>query len=349
MLEQLRKFITALVFALFGLIGPAGAASPQPTQVKAEAPDSYVVVKGDTLWGISGRFTNDPWRWPALWDLNKDQIKNPHLIYPGDVIRLDRLSGRLSIASGSKEPNRLSPRIRDEGTTDKPIPSIPPAIIEPFLTRPLVVEPGGLDKAPTIVGTEDDRVAMSAGERVYVRGLSDASAKSWFVYRQGDALIDPDTNQTLGFEAKYLGTAVVLASGEPATVRLSHTIQEVTKGDKLIAIGKPQLVTYAPHAPATFIKGRVISIHTAGGRLAEAGQGAIVALNRGRADGIDVGHVLALYTQSRTVKVADSGSMQTPEERYGLVFVFRVFDRVAYAIVMKIGRPLSNLDVVQTP
>jgi hypothetical protein len=349
MLEQLRKFITALVFTLFGLIGPAWAASPQPTQVKAEAPDSYVVVKGDTLWGISGRFTNDPWRWPELWDLNKDQIKNPHLIYPGDVIRLDRLSGRLSIAGGSKDPNRLSPRIRDEGTTDQPIPSIPPSIIEPFLTRPLLVEPGGLDKAPTIVDTEGGRVALAAGNRAYVRGLGDASTSSWYVYRQGDALVDPDSNLTLGFEAKYLGTADVIAKGEVATIELTHTVQEVAKGDKLIAVGKPQPVTYAPHAPATFIKGRILAIHSAGGRFAEAGQGAIVALNRGQADGIEMGHVLALYSQSRAVKVADGGTVHTPEERYGLVFVFRVFERVSYAIVMKIGRPVNTLDIVQTP
>jgi len=348
MLEQLRKFITALVFALAGLVGLAGAASPQPAQIKASAPDSYVVVKGDTLWSIAGRFTSQPWRWPALWDLNKDQIKNPHLIYPGDVIRLDRLRGRLSIAGG-KDPNRLSPRIRDEGSTDKAIPSIPPSVIEPFLTRPLVVEPGGLEKAPTIVGTEDDRVAIVAGMRAYVRGLGDAPAESWYVYRQGDALVDPDTDQTLGYEAKFLGTADLAATGEVATVKLTSTVQEVSKDDKLIPIGKPLPIAYAPHAPATFIKGRVLAVHRSGGRYAEAGQGAIVALNRGQADGIEVGHVLALYTQSRTVKIADGGTVQTPEERYGLVFVFRVFDRVAYAIVMKIGRPLNNLDIVQTP
>ncbi len=348
MLEQLRNFITALVFGLAGLVGLAGAASPQPAQIKASAPDSYVVVKGDTLWGIAGRFTSDPWRWPALWDLNKDQIKNPHLIYPGDVIRLDRLRGRLSIA-GRKDPNRLSPRIRDEGSTDQAIPSIPPSVIEPFLTRPLVVEPGGLEKAPTVVGTEDDRVAIVAGMRAYVRGLGDAPAESWYVYRQGDALVDPDTDQTLGYEAKFLGTADLAATGEVATVKLTSTVQEVSKDDKLIPIGKPLPIAYAPHAPATFIKGRVIAVHRSGGRYAEAGQGAIVALNRGQADGIEVGHVLALYTQSRTVKIADGGTVQTPEERYGLVFVFRVFDRVSYAIVMKIGRPLNNLDIVQTP
>lgn len=350
MFTQLGKSITALAFALAGLsAGAALAAPPGPAMVKADAPDSYTVVKGDTLWAISGRFTDSPWRWPELWDMNKDQIKNPHLIYPGEVIRLDRLSGRLSIA-GRSDPNRLSPRIRDEGSTDKAIPSIPASMIEPFLSRPLVVEPGGLDLAPTIVATEDNRVVISAGSRAYVSGMASGKADSaWYIYRPGKALIDPDTDHTLGFEAKYLGTARQLRTGDPATVELTSTTEEVATGDKLIPVGKPEIPTYAPHAPATFVKGRVISVYGSRGRLFEEGQGAIVTLNRGASDGLEVGHVLALYTQSQEIKVADGGSMQTPEERYGLVFVFRVFERVSYALVMKISRPLNTLDIVQTP
>jgi len=350
MFKQLGKSITALAFAFAGLAaGTAEAAPPRPAMVKADAPDSYVVVKGDTLWDIAGRFTNSPWRWPELWDLNKEQIKNPHLIYPGDVIRLDRLSGRLSIA-GRRDTDRLSPRIRDEGSTDKAIPSIPASIIEPWLSRPLVVEPDGLEHAPTIVATEENRVVIAAGNRAYVAGMAQSKPDSgWYIYRQGKALVDPDSEQTLGFEAVYLGTARQLRAGDPATVELTSATEEVGKGDKLIPIGKPEVITYAPHAPATFLKGRVISIYGARGRLAEEGQSAIVALNRGAADGLEIGHVLALYTQSNAVKVADGGTLQTPEERYGLVFVFRVFERVSYALVMKVSRPVNNFDIVQTP
>jgi len=350
MFKQLGKSITALAFAFASLTaGTAGAAPPRSAMVKADAPDSYTVVKGDTLWDIAGRFTDTPWRWPELWDLNKDQIKNPHLIYPGDVIRLDRLSGRLSIA-GLRDPNRLSPRIRDEGSTDKAIPSIPASIIEPWLSRPLVVEPQGLEHAPTIVATEENRVVIATGHRAYVSGMAQSKPDSgWYIYRQGRALVDPDSEQTLGFEAVYLGTARQLRAGDPATVELTSAKEEVGKGDKLIPIGKPEVITYAPHAPATFLKGRVMSIYGARGRLAEEGQGAIVALNRGASDGLEIGHVLALYSQSRPVKVADGSTLQTPEERYGLVFVFRVFERVSYALVMKISRPVNNLDVVQTP
>ncbi len=350
MFKQLGKSITALAFAFGGLAAlTAGAAPPKSAVVKADAPDSYTVVKGDTLWGIAGRFTDTPWRWPELWNLNQEQIKNPHLIYPGDVIRLDRLSGRLSIA-GQRDPNRLSPRIRDEGSTEKAIPSIPASIIEPWLSRPLVVEPDGLDKAPTIVATEENRVVIAAGNRAYVSGMTEGKPDSgWYIYRKGKALVDPDTEQTLGFEAMYLGTATQLRAGDPATVQLTSTTEEVGRGDKLIPIGKPEVLTYAPHAPTTFVKGRVISIYGARGRLAEEGQSAIVALNRGAANGLEVGHVLALYSQSSPVKVAGGGTMQIPEERYGLVFVFRVFERVSYALVMKVSRPVNNLDIVQTP
>ena len=350
MFKQLGKSITALVFASAGLVAAtAGAETSKPAMVKADAPDTYTVVKGDTLWDIAGRFTDAPWRWPELWDLNKEQIKNPHLIYPGDVIRLDRLTGRLSIA-GRRDPQRLSPRVRDEGSTEKAIPSIPASIIEPWLSRPLVVEPDGLENAPTIVATEDNRVVISAGNRAYVTGMAQSKPDSgWYIYRQGKALVDPDTEQTLGFEAMYLGTARQLRAGDPATVELTSATEEVGRGDKLIPIGKPEIVTYAPHAPATFVKGRVISIYGARGRLAEEGQSAIVALNRGAADGLEVGHVLALHTQSSTVKVAGGGTIQTPEERYGLVFVFRVFERVAYALVMKISHPVNNFDIVTTP
>jgi len=353
MFSQLGKSITALVFALAGLTaGVSGAAPPkQGSAVKADAPDQYVVVKGDTLWDIAGRFTDAPWRWPELWDINKDHIKDPHWIYPGDIIKLDRLSGRLSIAGrrgGGTE--RLSPRIRDEGTTEKPIPAISHSVIDPFLSRPLVVEADGLEKAPTIVATQNDRVVVSAGDRAYVTGIADSKTdSSWYVYRQGKALIDPDTEQTLGFEALYLGTARQIGTGDPATVELTSSTEEITKGDKLIPVGKPQIVDYVPHAPATFVKGRVISIYGYRGRLAEEGQNAVVALNRGAADGIEVGHVLALYTQSRPIKVSGGGSLQTPEERYGLVFVFRVFEHVSYALVMKISRPVNNLDIVETP
>jgi hypothetical protein len=330
----------------------AWAQAPRtPLALKADAPDRYVVVPGDTLWRIAERFTDSPWRWPELWNLNKDQIRNPHRIYPGNVIVLDRARAQLALA----ETRRLSPRVRAESTAREAIPSIPPQAIEPFLSRPLLVEPDGLDKAPTIVATEESRVVVGNGGRAFVRGLAGSSEETWYLYRRGSALVDPDTNTTVGYEAIYLGTARVARRGETSTIEMTTVTQEIGVGDRLVPAGKPQPVNYAPHAPQAAIQGRVISIYGGVGRVGEAGPQAVVALNRGKADGLELGHVLALYRSAGEVadaskpKDAPDRMMALPEERYGLVFVFRVFERVSYALVMQLGRPVKPLDVVRNP
>jgi hypothetical protein len=385
--DQLRKSITALVFALSGLAPSVALAQvppiPQtPMAFKADAPDRYVVVRGDTLWGISERFTDSPWRWPEIWNFNREQIRNPHWIYPGDVIVLDRVSGTLSIAGADGKPAtpgeprdpagrpearpdlgvgsavgtvKLSPRVRAESTARDAIPSIPPSAIEPFLSRPLIIEPDGLDNAPTIIATEDNRVIIEAGNQAYVRGMGDSKEENWFIYRRGKVLVDPDTNVTLGYEAIYLGTARVTRAGDPATVRLTTVTQEVGTGDKLLPAGVPEVPKYAPHAPAVFMRGRVIGIYGGLGKVGEAGPQQIITLNRGRSDGVEVGHVFALYRPGPLIADASvktggkPATFKLPDERYGLAFVFRIYDRVSYALVMRISKPVNPLDVVQTP
>lgn len=359
MVQQVRKSITALV--LFVASGLAGAQAPQaPLTLKPDAPDRYVVVPGDTLWGISSRYTDSPWRWPELWGMNRDQIRNPHLIYPGNVLLLDRVRGRLTIAGGeaggaAAGTVRLSPRARSEEIAREGIPAIPANVIEPFLTRPLVVEPDGLDKAPTIVATQSDRVLISSGNTAYVRGISGPAKDGYYVYRKGGPLVDPETKQTLAYEAIYLGTAQMTRPGDPATVVLNSSVQEIGAGDKLVPVAKLPAPNYAPHAPVKNIRGRVISIYGGVGRVGEAGRHSIVTLNRGRADGLEIGHVLALYSADQTVRDttkpagAPDALIKLPEERYGLVFIFRVFERVSYALVMDAERPVNPADVVQTP
>jgi len=349
--QQWRKSITTLAFVLIGVVsaGASAQAPKTPMAMKPDAPDRYVVVPGDTLWSIAQRYTDSPWRWPELWNLNKDQIKNPHRIYPGNVIVLDRASGRLALSSGTV---KLSPKVRAESTAQTAIPSIPPAIIEPFLTRPLVIEPDGLDNAPTIVAAEESRVILESGNRAFVRGIGDSRETTWYVYRRGVPLVDPDTKTTLGYEAIYLGTARVVRAGEPAIIQLTSVTREVGVGDKLVAAGKPQVPTYAPHAPSSQIRGRIMSLGTA---LPEAGNQTVIAINRGRSQGLEVGHVLALYRPGATVAERNRpvGSSQSPltlpDERYGIAFVFRVFDKVSYALVMSISKPVNNLDLVQNP
>jgi len=257
-----------------------------------------------------------------------------------------------SVPSGAV---KIGPRIRAESLARQEIPSIPPSAIEPFLSRPLVIEPDGLEKGPTIIATQSDRVLLSTGNAAYVRGIGKSKDDTWYVYRKGNPLVDPDTNQTLAYEAVYLGTAQLTRPGEPATVTLTDTVLEVGAGDKLVAAGRPQSVNYAPRAPNSQIKGRVIAIYGGVGKVGEAGPQQVISINRGKSNGLEVGHVLALYNLGGTVRDTSksagdaSARLQLPDERAGLAFVFRVFDRVSYALIMQASKPVAPLDVVQTP
>ena len=351
MQQQWRKSITTLAFVLFSAAsaGALAQAPQSPLAMKPDAPDRYTVVPGDTLWSIAQRFTDSPWRWPELWNMNKDDIKNPHRIYPGNVIVLDRAKGQLAVASDTV---KLSPRVRAESTARTVIPSIPPSAIEPFLVRPLVIEYDGLDRAPTIVAAEESRVVLESGNRAFVRGMGDSKETTWFVYRRGPALVEPDSKTILGYEAIYLGTARLTRAGEPAVVQLTSVTQEVGIGDRLIPAGKPEVPSYAPRAPNSPVQGRVISIYGGGTRLGEAGSGTVISVNLGKAQGMEVGHVVALYRPGAVVAergASGANALKLPNDRYGLAFVFRVFDRVSYALVMNINKPVNTLDLVQNP
>lgn len=370
----MRKFIIVAMLAAALAATPLMAQQRADARLQDNAPDRYVVVPGDTLWGIAAKFLKDPWRWPEMWRLNQEEIKNPHLIYPGEVIVLDRSGSRPELRIEMGETVKLSPRVRVEDTSRLAVPSIPPRVIEPFLSRPLVIEPDGLEYAPRIVAAQADRVFLGAGDVAYVRGITDAKRDSlWQIYRPGKALVDPETQTTLGYEAIFLGDGRVTKAGDPATIVIFGAQQEIGKGDRLIAAGPLVLKSYAPHAPGKLIQGRIIA--TRGG-LGETGPQNVVTLNRGKNDGLEPGHVLALSRLGRTLeenvprKVRDTRNVpwysmtmgeifnsrssdrettKLPDERYGLVFVFRTFDRVSYALVMSASRAVQSDDVVTTP
>jgi LysM repeat protein len=342
-----RSTFIALMFAL---CAPAFAQSP--VQIKENAPDRYIVEKGDTLWGISGKFLKEPWRWPEIWKLNEEQIKNPNRIYPGNVIVLDR-SGSEAQLRLMGDTVKLTPRVRSEATSSA-IPSIPSSIIEPFLAQPLVIEQDGMERAPRVVATEDGRVNIGPGGIAYVSGIADSKVTAWQFYRPGKALVDPETQKTLGYEAVFLGSGTVEKTGDPTSIRISSARQEIGRGDRLVAIAPPQANDYLPHAPKNALSGRVLAVY---GGLREAGRNSIITLNRGARDGIENGHVLALYRLGKTVDetVPDRGGVKVvntvklPDERYGLVFVFRTFEQVSYALVMESSRSVTTNDVVQKP
>jgi hypothetical protein len=330
-------------------------------QVRSDAPERYTVQPGDTLWDISARFLNTPWRWPELWRMNKAAIKNPHLIYPGNVVAMKLgPDGKPMLVlekgeSGAGRVVKLSPRVRKQALADGAIPSIAPSAIDPFLTRPLVVDESQLSRSPVIVATEENRVLVGAGNVAYVEGIQDDKQLDWQIYRPGRALRDPDNNQVIGYEAVFLGEAQVTRPGDPSTVEIVHSKMEINKRDRLVPTQEELIFAYVPRAPEQPIKARIMSAYEA---VAELGQGQIVVINKGARDGLERGHVLATYRHGERVKsilkeegrwLNNTETVKLPDEPTGLLFVFRTFDRVAYALVVKSERPLHVGDDVRNP
>lgn len=331
------------------LSSPALAQSSQPLELAAGAPDRHVVVPGDSLWSISALFLKQPYRWPEIWRLNQEQIKNPQRIYPGQVILLVQNDNRpqLQIADTINNTVKVEPHIYSE-TNRREIPSIPQQAIEPFLSEPLIAETANLDSAPRIVATQEDRVNLGKGDLAYVTGLKD-KAPLWQIYRPGKALVDPENNEILGHEAFYLGSARIVRAGEPATVEILASRQEIGRGDRLLPATRPDIISYVPHAPDRPISGRIVSIY---GSVNEGGRHSIVTLSRGQRDGLEVGHVLALSRTGAEIDNWHEGKKETyrlPDEAYGLLFVFRVFDRLSYALVMNVTRSVAVGDIVANP
>jgi len=341
-------------------------------QLKENAPDRYTVVKGDTLWDISAKFFQDPWKWPQIWGYNKDTIKDPHWIYPGNVVYLDHNTNTLKIgestaatdttntgaeiAANIESPStapptsdavKLSPHARVLQGQSEAIPTISLKVIGPFLGRPLVIGDNELTGAPKLVGTYEQRQLLGAGDIAYAKGVSKDRGERWQIYRPSVTFVDPDTKEVLGHEVFYLGDASVEQFDDISTLRITRSVLEIHKGDRFAQAASGFTSNYQPHAPSGKISARVISIY---GGVGQAGQNAVVTLNKGQRDGIESGHVLALYQKGEVVKTNwFTRNIVLPDVRYGLLFVFRVFDKVSYALVMETKLPVQLLDRASTP
>lgn len=338
----MRRIISALLISISSTLALAQGA--KPLELAPDAPERHIVVPGDTLWGISAKFLKDPYRWGELWRLNAEEVKNPHRIYPGQVIVLDRSGSqpRLKLAT-VKQPRREYVESLSKG-----IPSIPPHDIEPFLSEPRVLDAGGFDAAPRVVALQSDRVIAGAGDTIYTTEIT-TPHKAWQLFRPGKALIDPDTKETLGYEALYLGTARMTKAGVPSSFLVTTSKQEIVRDDRLLAAPRQDVPSYIPRAPGTQIKARVLAIY---GGVNFGGPQSVVTINRGKADGLEVGHVLAADLAGAEVSNRYQGEKtdyKLPDARNGLLFVFRVFDRVSYALVMNATHPVVVGDTVRTP
>lgn len=356
----MKKFITQVLATAIAVLATAAAAQTAPLEIAADAPERHVVVRGDTLWGIAGKFLQKPWRWPELWQLNREQIRDPHRIYPGDVVYLDDKGGTPRLRLGrpvesreaaqdaaAERDERAQPRVRVEPLERSAIPTIDARTIAPFLNRPLVVDERGLETHPRIVATQDGRVYLGRGDIAYVRGVQDDSIRDWHVYRAARPLLDPATRKPIAWEALFVGSARLERSGDPATFRVMGVTEEVGPGDRLMPAERTESDSYVPRPPEGSIAGRIVSVHRG---VAQAGRDSVVALNIGARDGLAIGHVLAIAEQPRTVRdrVARE-DIRLPGETIGHLLVFRVFDKIAYGLIMKSSRDVAVGDDVTNP
>jgi hypothetical protein len=377
---------------------PARAASLAST-LRADAPSQYTIKPGDTLWGISSLYLQSPWRWPELWRMNRNDIQNPHRIYPGQTLVLTfdangqpmlGVAGRVEGSSGvsyERPTVKVSPTLRFENIKrENSIPSIPPAELEPFLSRPLVVEAGSLTTSPEIILTDDRRVVLARGDVAYALGLKDEKlGREWHVYRPNGELrdprfpfkqwyqrsdwyggkVEPDIG-LLGYEAMYLGDARVVQFGDVTKLEIVNAKEEISPKDRLIVVPPPETISYVPRAPEQKVDSVVIRLT---GPVAEAGRGAVVAIAAGAKDGMQVGHVISFIRPPRQVandkfrrpSIFTTAGMfdpdpnrepqfySLPEERIGLGFVFRTFERVSYVYVAASSAMVRVGDFVRNP
>jgi hypothetical protein len=327
----------------------AAATTPAP-ELNRNVPLRYVVKKGDTLWDIADYFLKEPWKWPELWYGNPN-IRNPHLIYPGDVLYLTYVDGRPRL---SKEPpsgvEKLSPRVREE-SLEEAIPTIPGDVIRAFLQGPRVVGADELEAAPYIVDFTEEHLIGGAGMIAYAKGVEGNDTPSHNILRKGEVYRDPESNEILGYEAAYIGSSSLRTPGDPARINVNSTVREVLVGDRLLPVDESDLLAsaYYPHAPEQPIEGYIIA---ATGAVMQIGQYQIVTLSKGARDGIEVGHVFKIHQAGR--KVADpygsaNKTVTLPEEEAGLLLVFKTYERVSYGLVMKSFRSIHLLDKFRTP
>lgn len=370
----MRRIISALLVSISTTL--AVAQGTPPLQLADGAPDRYVVKQGDTLWGISSKFLKDPYRWGELWKMNAEDVRNPHRIYPGQVIALDKSGNQPQL----KLETIVEPRREYVDPLRKGIPSIAAQDIEPFLSEPRVIDDNGLlDVAPRVVALQENRVVAGAGDTIYATEVTAThrllrvfrhgearfapspaqqteiapetgpEPKVWQLFRPVKPLADPDTKETLGYEAVFLGTARLTKAGVPSSFLVLTSKMEIQRDDQLLPAPPQDVPSYIPRAPTKPINGKVLAIYSG---VTFGGPQTVVTLNRGAADGLEVGHVLAVDAAGKLVtnRYQDARTdYQLPDTRNGLMFVFRVFNRVSYAMVMSATTPVVVGDFVHTP
>ncbi|MCY1354458.1 spore coat assembly protein SafA [compost metagenome] len=341
----MRKTLLAL------LLLAAGGVAQADVQLREGHPDRYTVVKGDTLWDISGKFLREPWKWPEIWHANP-QIENPHLIYPGDQLSLIYVDGqpRLVLDRGaSRGTIKLSPQVRSTPMAEA-IPTIPLEAINSFLLSNRIVDtPEAFEGRPYVVAGNAERVVSGAGDRVYARGLLEPGVPNFGIFRQGRTYLDPETQEFLGINADDIGSGNVVAEeGDITTLELNRSTQEVRLGDRLFPTEERAInSTFMPSEPSGEVQGVILDVPRG---VTQIGQFDVVTINKGQRDGLAEGNVLAVYKTGETVRDRVTGeAVKIPDERAGLLMVFRTYDKLSYGLILGATRQLAVLDKVRNP
>lgn len=340
--NKLPKTCVSLLIATLAVCASTWA---QSVELNPNHPERYTVSDGDTLWGISQRFLADPWRWPEIWKQN-EQIENPHLIFPGDVLVMTSVGGQPQLRL-LRNTVHLTPSAR-AGPLEDAIPTIPPNAITPFLAYPLVIEEGALDAAAYITAGVEDDIVFGKLSQIYARGVDDTDAEFYGIFRIGEVFHHPVTNEVLGQEAISLGAAKLLRAGDPAKLEVVRSREEIGPTDRLLPAPKDiALPYYFPHAPDNDVQGWILS---APGGVIEVGPLSIVTTTLGERDGIEEGHVLQIMRhRPEQIDPLTGKPYDLPDERSGLLMIFRTFEKMSYALVLTAHRPIHVADTVRTP
>lgn len=346
---MIRRTLQSLLLCCALSIGLSAWAQ---VELNEEVPETYTVKKGDTLWAISAMFLREPWRWPQLWEGNP-QIDNPHLIFPGDILYLVYVDGQPRLRVNRGETSRtvkLTPTMRIE-PLDLAIPVIPLDQIEPFLLRHRVLSVEELDAAPYVIAGAQEHLISAPGDRIFARGEFVADERSVGIYRRNDVYYDPITQELLGYQAKDIGNAQLMSSEQDEVVELEVTrvTEEVRIKDHLLPMEQRVLdATFQPRAPDEDIgEGLMIAVD---GGVSNIGPWDIVVVNRGTREGLEIGHVLAIYQAGKVIQDPVKRDRVTlPDVRAGLLMIFETFEKVSYGIVLKSNRPLAVMDKVRNP
>jgi hypothetical protein len=345
-------------------LGP-GSAAPAPESggagpvLNPNAPDSYVVKRGDTLWGIAKIFLRDPWYWPEIWQVNP-QVQNPHLIYPGDTLRLVYIEGRPTIMLQRGDAARVEPRVRSQ-PLEGSVTTIPYETVAAFMSKPSVLSREQIKGAPYVLDSRNTHVAIAEGDTVYARGFSSPAqlGTHYNVVRVGDALRDPDDHdRVVGYDGVFTGAGHITRVGDPATLIMTESARETEAGDKLFAGGVDVPLDFIPSAPKANVRGRIMAVSNG---VTVIGQYEVVVINRGASDGLSPGNVLAVYLAGSVVPdTANKGflgstsrlastKVRLPDERSGTFMVFKTFDHLSYGLIMEATDLIRTGDRVENP